>query len=244
MSYFNNLMNQVTVLCMTTTLEGAGDFVEDIEQKKLSLSEYVHLLTEIAVRTAGCPQYDPTDAFAFASGLSERTVQIYAPANADQTIDAIKLLTSYMRVGADDFPVDMPAHSKSAELARVAGIWLDVWINAEAQVDEKWKPSEKMTPFKPSKPTPVRVGATPETIDDPAIRAEYEAWLKKRHEYLNRMRSQTRFRQALEIRRDHYIKYFAEIEDAIGEAGGQLRAKVPTIKDTLLKNSFAGLYTD
>lgn len=206
MAYFETLMQQAAVICLSTSLDGAGAFVADIDSARLSQTEYLTVLAETATRVAGCAAYDPAGSFAFASDLAARVGGIYDPSDADQTLSYLRLLTTYMRIEPGDFPEERAVPG----LRRVAAAWLDAWQALESAVDPAWRPGTVFPPFSPSRPVAVSDGVAPSGIADPTVRAEYEAWLGRRQAFLRRERNQSLLRRAEE-------RYAPEVADYLGD---------------------------
>lgn len=243
MTYFETLMQQVAMLCLTTTISGVGEFVSNIDKTKLAQTQYVHLLSQIAERTAGCSNFDSTDSLAFASNITAQLLQIYDSKNADQTFDVMALITLYMQLKPNNFPVDMEKEKIQSELTKIAELWLEVWLKTEAEIDPNWTTSEVMQPFNPSKPILFNSGMSPEAISDPKVRIEYEQWLEKEKAFLSRQRSQTIFRQALNDLRIDYVDYLSDLKNHLGDTTDSIINKINTISDTKLKSKLTEVYS-
>jgi len=234
MDYFHTLMQHAAILCLSLSLKDAGTFLNGIDRTRLTPTQYITVLAETATRVAGCAKYDAADAFVFASNLTARVGGLYDPADADQSLSYLGLMTSYTRLEATDFTPD----NASAELSKVAALWLAAWLAVDARIDPKWTPGQVFAPFQPSRPVLFHDGATPDSIDDPEVRREYERYLAGKEAFLRQERQQTLFRRAAERYAPEFKAYFTYLDGIDPDILGRLRTAAQRLKDRDLRSCF------
>jgi len=134
MTYYTDLIHEIAILCPSMSLGNAEAFVQAVDQQRLTPTEYIAVLTAAVTRIGGCPNYQPTAAFAVAARITEQTLTSYDPTNGDQTLDLMGLITEYMRYPADSFPAEKVAEG----MFSVFETWIDVWVGAEGAIDADW----------------------------------------------------------------------------------------------------------
>lgn len=212
MSYYMDLMREVSTICLAMTLNNSERFVQNIDPKQLAPVEYVNLLGAAAGRIGGCAAYEPAEAAAAAARVAVRAGAVYDRANGEQTLVVIKLITRYLRYQTADFRKG----EEVAGLTNMLKLWIEVWTRAESAIDLKWRADDTFPPFDPGRPHDVTEGQTPESVSDPTLRALYTAHLARKTQFLQRMRDQMLLRRALEEAREDYISYAGYLSKVAG----------------------------
>ena len=212
MSYYMDLMREISTLCLAMSLNNAESFVQDIDAKKLTAVQYVDLLGAAAGRIGGCAAYEPAQAAATAARVAVRAAGVYDHASGDQTIAVTKMVTRYLRYA----PADFRRTEEAPGLASVLALWISVWKQAESAIDPQWRQDEIFPSFDPGPTSEVFKGQKPSDIADPALRARYEDYLAQRAVFLQRVRDQTLLRRALDEAREDYVAYAAQLATVPG----------------------------
>lgn len=226
MTYYTDLTREVAMLCLSMSLVNAEAFVQAVDQRRLTATEYIAVLKAAATRIGGCSNYEPTDAFAAAARITERALASYDPTSGDQSLDLMYMITEYMRYPPDSFPTDKAAEG----MLSVFETWIKVWVGAEAAIDKDWDANAYFPPFKHPD---VIDGQTPETIVNAEVRAAYERHLAEKETFLARQRNQQLLRRALRQYRDSYIAYVREIPKT-SAVSDRLRGLAGRVSDQIL----------
>ena len=142
--------------------------------------------------------------------LVERYATI-ALSNADDSqIDVqLYLLDSYLRVDSESGRLKgekwSEARTDSAEL------WFGVWQRLEDSIDRDWDPEDPkndVEPYVPPEGVVFASGMSPDAIEDPSVRAEYEAHLKKNERIAANNYQQRKLRRVQE-------EYSQKVEDYV-----------------------------
>lgn len=229
MTHYADLAKEIAILCLSSSLGDAQAFVQKVQRDRLTHTEYVAVLATAATRIAGCPRYDPAKAQASAAHIAEQIMAEYNPASGDETLDAFKVVTRYMRYRREHI---RPSEIKKVLLS-VLDSWLKVWSEAETHIDPNWDPQPGYPPFSDPR---VFDGQTPDTIADSMLRASYERHLAAKQAFLLRHRQQTLLRQALEDHRNDYVEYIRQLH-AVPEVSANLPALAGRVKDPQLSAS-------
>lgn len=231
MTYYTDLIHEIAILCLSMSLGNAEAFVQAVDQQRLTQTEYIAVLTAAATRIGGCPNYQPTAAFAVAARITEQALTSYDPTNGDQTLDLMGLITEYMRYPADSFPAEKVAEG----MFSVFETWIDVWVGAEGAIDADWDAGAIFPPFEHPD---VIDGQTPETIADVKVRTAYESHLAEKQAFLARQRNQQLLRRAMNQYRDCYIAYARQIPKT-SAVTDRFRIQAGRVSDPMLVQAIA-----
>jgi hypothetical protein len=234
MSYYTDLMRELSTLCLAMTLGDAEKFVQAIDASRLALVERVNLMSEAAARIGGCSRYEPARAAAAAARLTEQARATYDHTSGEQTLLVIKLVTRYLRYHPSDFREGTVTEGLTNTLKK----WVEVWIRAEAAVDPDWSPTEEFPPFETDRRGQSLDGQAPESIADPVLRAAYIEYLDRQAVFRQRMRNQTLLRRALDEARDDYISYATELKKTPA-MNTSLRDAAAAVADPAVKMALA-----
>lgn len=226
MTYYTDLTREAAMLCLSMSLGNAEAFVQALDQQRLTATEYTAVLTAAATRIGGCLNYEPTESFAVAARVTERSLASYDSTNGDQTLDLMGLVTVYMRYPPDSFPEDKVAEG----MLSIFETWIDVWVGAEVAIDADWDANALFPPFEH---LDVIDGQTSESIVNVEVRAAYERHLAEEQAFVARQRNQLLLRRALDQYRDSYIAYAREIPKT-SAATDRLRILAGRVSDQIL----------
>ena len=165
--------------------------------------------------------------------LERRALLALKKADETQMNVQLHLLTSYLRV--HEKMATMKVADWPQERRASAELWFGVWKRLEGLIDPDWDPSDpknEVKPFEPpeGKPGPPG-GAAPEAIQDPELRAQYEAHQKKNAELTARNQQQHRLRKAREDYAEDFEQYIISLYTMSPFNTPELKAQLAGLKD-------------
>jgi len=142
----------------------------------------------VRVLRAACDEVNShrfTDQHRAQSLVEQWAVAAIRKANKAQIDVQIHLLTSFLRIRGST--KDMTPSNWAQKRQQSAELWFGVWRKLEEFIDPSWSlndPKYAIKPYVPPAHVQFDSGMSPEDIQDPKIRREYEAHLLKNHELM------------------------------------------------------------